>query len=45
MINPGALSEAAYNAGQVFDTIFKLFFEGILSDKGRRKLKKTDQGV
>lgn len=35
MINPETLSQLPYSANQVFDSIIRIIFEGILTDEGR----------
>jgi len=45
VINPQVLSEMEYSAGEVIDVIITMFFEGLLTDKGRKNLKQLKQGV
>ena len=40
VINPTVLSEMEYSAGEVFDVIITMIFEGVLTEKGRKNLKK-----
>lgn len=37
IINPEVLSQLPLTAGQVFENVIKIIFEGILSDEGREK--------
>ncbi len=37
MINPETLSQMPYSANQVFDSIIRIIFEGILSEEGRKE--------
>lgn len=39
VINPQVLSEMEYSAGDVFDIIITMMFEGVLTEKGRKNLK------
>ncbi|OGF48017.1 MAG: hypothetical protein A2231_13015 [Candidatus Firestonebacteria bacterium RIFOXYA2_FULL_40_8] len=40
VINPQVLSEMEYSAGEVFDVIITMVFQGVLTDKGRNAFKK-----
>jgi len=44
IINPGSLSELSCSPGQVFEVLLKLFFEGMLTDKGRNNLNELKFG-
>lgn len=37
MINPETLSQLPYSANQVFDSVIRIIFEGILSEEGRKE--------
>jgi AcrR family transcriptional regulator len=37
MINPETLSQMPYSANQIFDSIIRIIFEGILSEEGRKE--------
>jgi hypothetical protein len=37
MINPETLSQLPYSANQVFDSIIRIIFEGILTEEGRKE--------
>ena len=45
VINPAVLSEMEYSAGQVFDVIITMVFEGVLTEKGRKNLKVLRAGM
>jgi hypothetical protein len=36
-INPETLMQYSFRASDIFETIIKIFFEGLLTDKGRQK--------
>ncbi len=44
IINPQVLSEMEYSAGEVLDVILTMVFEGVLTEKGRTKLKELRTG-
>jgi AcrR family transcriptional regulator len=37
MINPDTLSQLPYSANQVFDSVIRIIFEGILTEEGRKE--------
>lgn len=37
MLNPDVLSEVPYSGSQIFETLIKVIFEGVLSEDGRNK--------
>ncbi len=42
MINPETLSQLPYSANQVFDSIIRIIFEGILTEEGRNEYLSYD---
>jgi hypothetical protein len=44
VINTKVLSEMEYSAGEVFNVIISMMFQGVLTDKGRKNLKKLKAG-
>ena len=44
IINPQVLSEMEFSAGEVLDVILTMVFEGVLTEKGRTKLKELRTG-
>lgn len=44
VINTKVLSEMEYSAGEVFNVIISMMFQGVLTDNGRKNLKKLKAG-
>lgn len=44
MVNPYVLLESPYSPGEMFEAIFSVFFEGILTGKARSKLVRRKRG-
>jgi AcrR family transcriptional regulator len=45
LLNPNVLSEVPYSGSQIFDTLIKVIFEGVLSEDGRNKYISQAEGV
>ena len=45
VINPKVLSEMEYSAGEVFDVIITMMFQGVLTEKGRKNLEELKYKV
>ena len=45
IMNPAVLSKMEYSVGEVFDVIITMIFQGVLTDKGRKNLKRLKAGV